>query len=249
MDAIVAGILLAIGMIAVLGVSGHALTMQRRGEIDIRAAAALDEIALVGADRGASRFRGLAPTRGKFDAGSPDEDFSTKSISPRAARVCLRTLSLARPRPQGAPSRLRPESLRSEARNPILCENPTNHSTELLVGKNVAPARRSHRRCAVIHQTLDMPPAGSPLWNSSLRSRSARSSCGDDQHRALAHRPCARTVTRTRLDAVTRATAAMDSLRRDLSSIVRSADLFDTRLVSSTDRTTQTTGRWIAMKC
>lgn len=41
----------------------------------------------------------------------------------------------------------------------------------------------------------------------------------------------ARDVTRTRLDAVTRATAAMDSLRRDLSSIVRSADLFDTRLV------------------
>jgi type II secretion system protein J len=40
-----------------------------------------------------------------------------------------------------------------------------------------------------------------------------------------------RDVTRTRLDAVTRATAALDGLRRDLSSIVRSADLFDTRLV------------------
>jgi type II secretion system protein J len=40
-----------------------------------------------------------------------------------------------------------------------------------------------------------------------------------------------RDVTRTRLDAVTRATAALDGLRRDLSSIVRSADLFDTRLI------------------
>ncbi len=45
MDAIIAGILLAIGMIAVLGVSGHALGLQRRGEIDIRAAAALDDAA------------------------------------------------------------------------------------------------------------------------------------------------------------------------------------------------------------
>jgi len=40
-----------------------------------------------------------------------------------------------------------------------------------------------------------------------------------------------RDVTRMRLDAVTRATAALDGLRRDLSSIVRSPDLFDTRLV------------------
>jgi hypothetical protein len=75
MDAIIAGILLAIGMIAVLGVSGHALTMQRRGEIDIRAAAALDELLSLVLTEGPVDFEDLHPARGRFDAGSPYADF------------------------------------------------------------------------------------------------------------------------------------------------------------------------------
>lgn len=88
MDAIVAGILLAIGMIAVLGVSGHALTMQRRGEIDIRAAAALDELLSLVLTEGPVDFEDLHPTRGKFDAGSPYEDFEYEiDIAPGGAGV------------------------------------------------------------------------------------------------------------------------------------------------------------------
>jgi hypothetical protein len=75
MDAIIAGILLAIGMIAVLGVSGHALTMQRRGEIDIRAAAALDELMSLVLTEGPVDFEDLHPSSGRFDADSPYADF------------------------------------------------------------------------------------------------------------------------------------------------------------------------------
>lgn len=75
MDAIIAGILLAIGMIAVLGVSGHALGLQRRGEIDIRAAAALDELLSLVLTEGPVDFGDLHPSRGRFEAGSPYDDF------------------------------------------------------------------------------------------------------------------------------------------------------------------------------
>jgi len=88
MDAIVAGILLAIGMIAVLGVSGHALTMQRRGEIDIRAAAALDELLSLVLTEGPVDFEDLHPTRGKFEAGTPYDDFEYEiDIAPGGAGV------------------------------------------------------------------------------------------------------------------------------------------------------------------
>ena len=44
MDAVIAGVLLAIGMVGVLSVAGQAMTLARRGETDVRAAAAIDEL-------------------------------------------------------------------------------------------------------------------------------------------------------------------------------------------------------------
>jgi type II secretion system protein J len=114
--------------------------------------------------------------------------------------------------------------------NLIQSESRTNRSTELPDGKNVAPrakeppkmrrnpshAQHAARGFTIMELVVAISVSAIVVVTiSTVLSRIGR----------------ARDVTRTRLDAVTRATAAMDSLRRDLSSIVRSADLFDTRLV------------------
>lgn len=75
MDAVLAGVLLSIGMVAVLTVGGQALTLQRRGEIDVRAAAALDELLSMVLTEGPVDFPDLHPTSGTFDASSPYEGF------------------------------------------------------------------------------------------------------------------------------------------------------------------------------
>lgn len=75
MDAIIAGILLSIGMVAVLSVAGQALALARRGEIDVRAAAAIDELLGTVLTEGPRDFPDLHPTSGQFDEGSPYTDF------------------------------------------------------------------------------------------------------------------------------------------------------------------------------
>jgi hypothetical protein len=75
MDAVIAGILLAIGMVAVLSVAGQALGLARRGEIDVRAAAALDELLGKVLTEGPRDFPELHPTAGSFDEDSPYADF------------------------------------------------------------------------------------------------------------------------------------------------------------------------------
>lgn len=75
MDAIIAGILLSIGMVAVLSVAGQALSLARRGEIDVRAAAAIDELLGKVLTEGPRDFPELHPTAGPFEEDSPYTDF------------------------------------------------------------------------------------------------------------------------------------------------------------------------------
>jgi len=75
MDAVIAGVLLAIGMIAVLSVGGQAMTMQTRGEIDVRAAAALDSLLSGVLTEGPEDYEELYPLSGQFEDGSGFEDF------------------------------------------------------------------------------------------------------------------------------------------------------------------------------
>ena len=76
MDAVIAGILLSIGMVAVLGVAGQALSLARRGEVDVRAAAALDEILSMVLTEGPRDFPDLHPVSGGFEETSPFVDFT-----------------------------------------------------------------------------------------------------------------------------------------------------------------------------
>jgi len=75
MDAVVAGLLLSIGMLAILSVASQALNLSRRGEIDVRAAAALDELLGSVLTEGPRDFPELYPTSGEFDESSPYADF------------------------------------------------------------------------------------------------------------------------------------------------------------------------------
>jgi len=75
MDAVIAGILLSIGMVAVLSVAGQALSLARRGEVDVRAAAAMDEVLSMVLTEGPRDFPEMHPTSGVFEDGSPYEDF------------------------------------------------------------------------------------------------------------------------------------------------------------------------------
>jgi hypothetical protein len=75
MDAIIAGILLSIGMVTVLSVAGQALSLARRGEVDVRAAAAIDELLGKVLTEGPRDFPELHPTAGPFEEGSPYTDF------------------------------------------------------------------------------------------------------------------------------------------------------------------------------
>jgi hypothetical protein len=75
MDAVIAGVLLAIGMVTVLSVGGQAMTMQRRGEIDVRGASALDDLLSGVLTEGPEAYEKLYPLSGAFDAGSPYQDF------------------------------------------------------------------------------------------------------------------------------------------------------------------------------
>lgn len=75
MDAVIAGILLSIGMVAVLSVAGQALSLARRGEVDVRAAAAIDEILSMVLTEGPRDFADIHPTSGAFEEGSPYPDF------------------------------------------------------------------------------------------------------------------------------------------------------------------------------
>ena len=76
MDAVIAGVLLAIGMIAVLSVGGQAMNLLRRGEIDVLAAHAIDEILASVLTEGPVEYGDIHPLAGHFESGTPYEAFS-----------------------------------------------------------------------------------------------------------------------------------------------------------------------------
>lgn len=76
MDAIIAGVILSVGMLTVLSMGGQALALTRRGEIDVRAAAALDELLASVLTEGPVAFPDLHPLSGRFDGASPYGDFT-----------------------------------------------------------------------------------------------------------------------------------------------------------------------------
>lgn len=76
MDAIIAGVILSIGMLTVLSIGGQALTLARRGEVDVRAASALDELLGMVLTEGPVDFPDLHPLGGRFEPGSPYSDFA-----------------------------------------------------------------------------------------------------------------------------------------------------------------------------
>jgi hypothetical protein len=76
MDAIIAGVILSVGMLTVLSMGGQALALTRRGEIDVRAAAALDELLASVLTEGPIAFPDLHPLSGRFDGASPYADFT-----------------------------------------------------------------------------------------------------------------------------------------------------------------------------
>jgi len=94
MDAVIAGILLSIGLVTVLSVGGQAMTMQRRGEVDVRAAAALDELLSAVLTEGPEDYEKLHPLSGSFEADSPFQDFQfTVEIERGGAGVPARVLA------------------------------------------------------------------------------------------------------------------------------------------------------------
>ena len=74
-DAVIAGVILAIGLSAILSISGRALLMEQKGEIEIRAASALDELLSSVVTEGPETFAEIQPTAGRFEADSPYGDF------------------------------------------------------------------------------------------------------------------------------------------------------------------------------
>lgn len=66
-DAIIAGILLAVGLAAIVSLGSRALSLQQRGEREIVAASLLDELLSTVLMEGPADYVKLHPTSGRFD--------------------------------------------------------------------------------------------------------------------------------------------------------------------------------------
>jgi hypothetical protein len=74
-DAIVAGILLAVGLAAIISLGSRALSLQQRGEREIVAASLLDELLSTVLMEGPADYVQLHPTSGRFDDPFGDFEF------------------------------------------------------------------------------------------------------------------------------------------------------------------------------
>ena len=77
-EVVVAGVVLAIGLAAVVSISSQALSMQRRGEFDVAAASILDQLLAEALMTGPDDFSTYRPVAGPCDA--PWEDFQYEVI-------------------------------------------------------------------------------------------------------------------------------------------------------------------------
>ena len=100
-DVIIGSILLAIGLAGILTLTSRALILQRRGEVEVVAAALLDEMLSTVLAEGASDFRQLYDTFGRYDA--PFEDFDYEvAIEDRGIGQPTRVTATVRHRPTAA---------------------------------------------------------------------------------------------------------------------------------------------------
>lgn len=95
MDCVVAGILLAIGLAAILSLGSRALSLQQRGEREIVAASLLDELLSEVLAEGPAEYARINPLFGRFDG--PFGDFAYElSIEDGSAGVPFRVRAVVR---------------------------------------------------------------------------------------------------------------------------------------------------------
>jgi hypothetical protein len=75
MDCVVAGILLAVGLAAILSLGSRALSLQQRGEREIVAASLLDELLSDVLTEGPAEYARIHPLSGRFDEPFSEFDF------------------------------------------------------------------------------------------------------------------------------------------------------------------------------
>lgn len=94
-DAIVAGILLAIGLAAIISLGSRALSLQQRGEREVVAATLLDELLSTVLTEGVEEYPQLHPMSGRFEDPFADFEFEL-SIDEGSAGVPYQVLAIVR---------------------------------------------------------------------------------------------------------------------------------------------------------
>lgn len=100
-DAIVAGIVLAIGLAAVISLSARALALQRAGEVELIAANLLDELLATVLMEGPTDFREMYDTFGRYGPPFEDYDFAVL-LEDRGRGNTFRVTASVRHRPTNA---------------------------------------------------------------------------------------------------------------------------------------------------
>lgn len=94
-DAIVAGILLAIGLAAIVSLGSRALSLQQRGEREVIAASLLDELLATVLMEGPADYVKLHPTSARFDDPFADYEYEVL-IEDGSAGVPFKVLAVVR---------------------------------------------------------------------------------------------------------------------------------------------------------
>jgi len=97
-DAIVAGIILAVGLAAIIALSARALALQRQGEVQLIAATLLDELLATVVMEGPTDFREMYDTFGRYPPPFQDYEFFVK-LEDRGRGSTYRVTANVRHRP------------------------------------------------------------------------------------------------------------------------------------------------------
>lgn len=100
-DAIVAGLILAIGLAAVIALSSRALALARQGEVQLVTANLLDELLSTVLVEGPADFREMYDTLGRYAPPFEDYEFAVH-VEDRGRGSTFRVTASVRHRPTGA---------------------------------------------------------------------------------------------------------------------------------------------------
>lgn len=100
-DAIIGGVILAVGLAALLSLSARALSMQQQGEVEVVGAHLVDELLSTVLTEGPQDFRELYDTFGRFDEPYGDYDFEVV-LEDRGVGMPWRVVATVRHAPTGA---------------------------------------------------------------------------------------------------------------------------------------------------